>query len=114
MSPEQLARLFHETYERLAPAFGYETRKASSVPWKEVPEPNRSLMVAVAAEVLKALQQSEAALLEELRLREETQIPMIPRGAKAKMDRLEARTGQATGGAEASKRSASHRARTGR
>ena len=24
--PEQLARRFHETYERLAPSFGYETR----------------------------------------------------------------------------------------
>jgi hypothetical protein len=45
---EQLARLFHETYERLAPQFGYETRKASAVPWDQVPERNKALMIAVA------------------------------------------------------------------
>lgn len=50
-TPESLARLFHETYERLAPSFGYETREASAVPWEDVPEPNKSLMVAVAGEV---------------------------------------------------------------
>lgn len=45
---EQLARLFHETYERLAPTFGYETRKGSAVPWEQVPARNRNLMIAVA------------------------------------------------------------------
>lgn len=49
---EALARRFHETYERLAPSFGYETRKASAVPWAEVPENNKALMVAVCAELL--------------------------------------------------------------
>jgi hypothetical protein len=49
--PEALARAFHEAYERLAPSFGYETRKDTAVPWEDVPEPNRSLMIAVAAEV---------------------------------------------------------------
>src|SRR5207253_2058401 len=39
------------TYERLAPSFGYQTRKASAVPWSEVPEANKRLMVAVAAAV---------------------------------------------------------------
>lgn len=53
--PYQVARLFHETYERLAPSFGYETRKASAVQWDDVPEQNRRLMVAVADEVLRAL-----------------------------------------------------------
>lgn len=48
---ELLARTFHEAYERLAPSFGYETRKESAVDWDDVPEPNRSLMLAVAAEV---------------------------------------------------------------
>lgn len=52
---EDVARLFHEAYERLAPSFGYETHKASAVAWADVPEPNKSLMVAVAAEVLRAL-----------------------------------------------------------
>lgn len=55
MTPEELARLFHSTYERLAPDFNYRTREASAVPWDEVPEQNRNLMIAVATEVLAAL-----------------------------------------------------------
>jgi hypothetical protein len=51
-SAEKLARTFHETYERLAPSFGYETRTDSAVPWHLVPTQNRNLMIAVAAEVL--------------------------------------------------------------
>lgn len=51
---EQLARDFHETYERLAPGFHYDTRNESAVPWDEVPEPNRSLMVAVAQYLIDA------------------------------------------------------------
>lgn len=49
---EVVARLFHEAYERLAPAFGYVTRDETRVPWEQVPERNRRLMIAVAAEVL--------------------------------------------------------------
>ncbi len=56
MTAEQLAQKFHETYERLAPSFGYETRKASAVPWADVPERNKALMVAVCGEILAALQ----------------------------------------------------------
>lgn len=52
---ESVARLFHDSYERLAPAFGYETREASRVPWESVPERNKRLMIAVAAEVLAML-----------------------------------------------------------
>ena len=44
--PETIARRFHETYERLAPEFGYETRRASAVAWEDVPENNRALMIA--------------------------------------------------------------------
>lgn len=43
---ETLAQAFHETYERLAPQFEYETREASAKPWDEVPQQNRALMVA--------------------------------------------------------------------
>ena len=50
-SDEQIAERFHEAYERLAPSFGYETREASAKPWADVPEQNRALMTAVAAEV---------------------------------------------------------------
>jgi hypothetical protein len=49
---EALARDFHETYERLAPQFGYETRPESAKPWAQVPGQNQRLMVAVAAEIL--------------------------------------------------------------
>lgn len=44
---ERIAARFHEVYELLAPDHGYETRSASAVPWADVPEPNRSLMIAV-------------------------------------------------------------------
>jgi hypothetical protein len=49
---EGLAAAFHETYERLAPEHGYKTREASAVPWHQVPAANRSLMRAVAAEII--------------------------------------------------------------
>jgi hypothetical protein len=52
---EQVAKLFHETYERLAPEFGYRTREASAVPWEDVPAENRALMVATCREVLDAV-----------------------------------------------------------
>lgn len=51
---EALAQRFHETYERLAPQFGYQTRRVSAVPWADVPEQNRALMIAVCAELLEA------------------------------------------------------------
>ena len=53
MTPEKLARKFHETYERLAPSFGYETREDTK---KFNPESkNGKLMVAVADEMLTHL-----------------------------------------------------------
>ncbi len=55
MTPEQVAQLFHETYERLAPEYNYHTRKASAVPWQDVPDTNKRLMIVVAGEVLEAL-----------------------------------------------------------
>ena len=59
MTAEQLAQFFHETYEELAPRFSYKTRQASSVPWSQVPEPNKSLMIAVAEKVLGRLKSEE-------------------------------------------------------
>jgi hypothetical protein len=52
---ESVAKLFHETYERLAPTFGYETQLATRVPWEDVPERNKRLMIAVTAEILAML-----------------------------------------------------------
>jgi hypothetical protein len=49
---EELARRFHEAYERLAPVFNYQTRRETAVPWDEVPEQNKRLMIAVCAELL--------------------------------------------------------------
>lgn len=42
-----VAAAFHYYYEHLAPSFEYETRRESRVEWSEVPEVNRSLMIAV-------------------------------------------------------------------
>lgn len=50
---ERIAQAFHESYERLAPDHGYETREASAKPWSEVPEQNKGLMVAVIEELLE-------------------------------------------------------------
>lgn len=53
MSAEELAVLFHETYERLAPEFGYET-KPETRKFDET-SPNGKLMIAVCAEILARL-----------------------------------------------------------
>lgn len=55
MTPEDLAKLFHDTYERLAPNYGYETREESAVPWEDVPVRNKELMINVAEVVLAAI-----------------------------------------------------------
>lgn len=52
---ERIARLFHETYEELAPAHGYTTRKESAVPWGQVPGDNRRLMVATVLALMPEL-----------------------------------------------------------
>ena len=60
MDADKLAQKFHETYEALAPSFGYETREESRKTWEEVPEKNRNLMVAVCRVVLGELQKENA------------------------------------------------------
>jgi len=47
-----VAQAFHESYERLAPEHGYETREASAKPWEDVPEQNRGLMIATVQALL--------------------------------------------------------------
>ena len=66
-SAEDIARAFHETYERLAPEHGYETREASAKPWDEVPEQNRGLMVAVVGDLLAQGVISDATRVAEMR-----------------------------------------------
>jgi hypothetical protein len=50
---EAIARRFHEEYERLAPAFHYETRRESAKPWEQVPDTNRKLMTATVKVLLE-------------------------------------------------------------
>lgn len=52
MEEHELAKRFHELYEEMAPIFNYETRKESAKPWKDVPENNKALMVAVCGKIL--------------------------------------------------------------
>ncbi len=52
MMAEEIAKQFHETYERLAPEFNYETRLQSRVPWEDVPKENRELMIAVVEDLI--------------------------------------------------------------
>lgn len=51
---EEIARAFHESYERLAPEFNYKTRERSAIPWDDVPENNKDLMIAVALDLLES------------------------------------------------------------
>jgi hypothetical protein len=55
---EQLARKFHEVYERLAPSFGYETRKETRA--FDPTTPNGRLMIAVCAEIAQDLAAPQA------------------------------------------------------
>jgi hypothetical protein len=55
MKPEELAELFHDTYERLAPECGYITRKKSQVPFADLPKENKNLMVEVCKVVLNEM-----------------------------------------------------------
>ena len=47
--PVEIAKKFHETYETLAPSFGYETRKDTKV--FDPNSQNGKLMIAVCKEV---------------------------------------------------------------
>ena len=51
MNAKQLAIFFHNTYEKLAPSFGYETREDTKAFDPE--SKNGKLMIAVCEEVLK-------------------------------------------------------------
>lgn len=58
ITDEELAQAFHETYERLAPIFNYETRDESAVDWEDVPESNKQLMIAVVSEIRELVDRS--------------------------------------------------------
>ena len=50
---EAIARKFHEIYEHRAPMYGYVTRTESSVPWDEVPDQNKELMIVTVSELVQ-------------------------------------------------------------
>lgn len=60
---EEIARKFHKYYERLAPRFGWATQSESAVPWDDLPDRNRLLMLAVVARILPPLTDDIATLL---------------------------------------------------
>ncbi len=53
MTALDLALLFHDTYERLAPSFGYETREETRE--FDSGSKNGKLMIAVCTEIIKKL-----------------------------------------------------------
>jgi hypothetical protein len=54
----QLAILFHDTYERLAPSYGYETRRF------DADSQNGRLMIATCAAILERLEMTKGELRE--------------------------------------------------
>jgi hypothetical protein len=64
MKSEETARLFHDTYERLAPEFGYKTKAETKT--FDPSSPNGRLMIATVREVMtkasQLLQRREATL----------------------------------------------------
>ncbi len=62
-----LAILFHTTYERLAPSFGYETRLDTKS--FDTNTPNGMLMIAVCKEIIKWQEQKMNKQLKEMYLK---------------------------------------------
>jgi len=56
MRAEELARAFHNTSERLAPVYGVSTEDETPIAWEDLPEQERTLMIATATEILKRMQ----------------------------------------------------------
>lgn len=48
----ELARAFHDSYTRFAPALAWTEQEGTSVEWDELPENNRRLMLVVALDLL--------------------------------------------------------------
>lgn len=57
MTPLEMATLFHEIYERLAPSFGFNTRYNTRV--FEPVSRNGKLMIAVCKEILEKLDKEQ-------------------------------------------------------
>ena len=63
MTDKELAILFHDTYERLAPIYGYETREETKE--FDPDSPNGQLMIAVCGEINKQLRIEKSKAISE-------------------------------------------------
>lgn len=52
LKSEDIARVFHEAYERLAPDYAWDTNDSTRVPFDELPSENRELMIHTVSEVM--------------------------------------------------------------
>jgi len=84
--PLDLARLFHETYERLAPSFGYQTRPETRTFDPE--SPNGRLMIAVCGEVMARLGLVTEAGTGAVLSRKEANVVGVMAGRLTEIDRL--------------------------
>lgn len=53
VSAEDVARKFHQVYEALAPQYNYKTRGDTALPWEQLPENSRRLMVDTSLHILR-------------------------------------------------------------
>lgn len=68
---ELVAEQFHAAYEHAAVNLGYATREESRVPWDEVPDKNRAVMIETARDLLaRGLIMAGPKLHETIRRRE--------------------------------------------
>lgn len=57
ITPQTLAKLFHDVYEKEAVNLGWKTQKKCRVKFKDLPNENKQLMILVADKIIRALQE---------------------------------------------------------
>ena len=55
VTPEKLAKIFHDAYEKIAKKQGWNTQKSCKVEFDDLPEANKKTMILTAAEVINKL-----------------------------------------------------------
>lgn len=58
---EELAKFFHDEYDKLAPRYGWRTQISTQVTFDQLPDNNRALMVAVCEQVVEEFRQERKA-----------------------------------------------------
>jgi hypothetical protein len=59
MTPQRLAKLFHETYNRLASSFDNSIQQENLIEWEQLSPNERALLAAVCSELSKLVIQEE-------------------------------------------------------